>query len=202
MADYELDKLTLPNGIKYLLIDQGARDLIEALGSPAHFIGQTTTVLTDGSTTNPIIINDESVTAVNGDIVVYQSQEFIFDGVKWVRLGDFSGLGELAYKNSVIVITTATGTCTGSNVTLATQLIGSMTNAGTLPSIVDSIPSDTSKPQPVKFSVSGTKLSITMGTFNAGTLPTREEATVATGIDTITQPTFTGNAVSGEVTYG
>ena len=41
-----------------------------------------------------------------------------------------------------------------------------------------------------------------MGTFNAGSMPTRTTKEVATGVDTITQPTFTGNAVSGEVTYG
>ena len=200
-----LKKITF-NGVTYYLEDEEARSLIEALGSPAHFRGETITELTNHATTNPIVIvidgEEEEVTAVNGDIVAYLSQEFIFDGHWWIRLGDFSGLGALAYKNSVSVVTTASGTCTGANVTLNTETIGTMANTGTAPSIVDEEPQDTTKPQPVKFSISGTKLTITMGTFNAGSMPTRTTKEVATGVETITQPTFTGNAVSGEVTYG
>lgn len=195
-----LKKITF-NGLTYILEDEEARRLIEALGSPAHFIGQTTTPLTDGATTNPIVINGEDVTAKNGDIVVYQSQEFIFDGSKWVRLGDFSGLGALAYKNAVAVTTKATGQISGTDVTLQKTSVGSMTSTGIAPSIRDEQPQDRTKPQPVKFEVNGTKLIISMGTFNAGQMPTKTDVTVATDVDTITQPTFTGDNVSGTVTY-
>lgn len=195
-----LKKITF-NGLTYTLEDEEARRLIEAIGSPAHFIGQTTTALTDGATTNPIEIDGEEVTAKNGDIVVYQSQEFIFDGSRWVRLGDFSGLGALAYKNAVAVTTKATGQISGGDVTLQKTSIGSMSSVGIEPSIVDEQPQDRTKPQPVKFEVSGTKLIISMGTFNAGQMPTKTDVTVATDVDTVTQPTFTGNNVSGTVTY-
>lgn len=195
-----LKKITF-NGLTYTLEDEEARRLIEAIGSPAHFIGQTTTALTDGVTTNPIEIDGEEVTAKNGDIVVYQSQEFIFDGSKWVRLGDFSGLGVLAYKNAVAVTTKATGQISGGDVTLQKTSIGSMSSVGIEPSIVDEQPQDRTKPQPVKFEVSGTKLIISMGTFNAGQMPTKTDVTVATDVDTVIQPTFTGNNVSGTVTY-
>ena len=65
---------------------------------------RTTTALTDGSTTNPITVDEEQVTAVSGDFAIYNTQEFIFDGTQWNLLGDRVGLGDLAYKSS------ATGT--------------------------------------------------------------------------------------------
>ena len=72
-------------------------------GSSAN-IYRTTTALTDGSTTNPITVDGNDVTAVSGDFAIYNTQEFIFDGTQWNLLGDRVGLGDLAYKNS------ATGT--------------------------------------------------------------------------------------------
>jgi hypothetical protein len=56
-------------------------------GGGTHYRGTTTTALTDGSTTNPITIDGESYTAVFGDIVVYSSSEFIFDGTQWSEFG-------------------------------------------------------------------------------------------------------------------
>ena len=63
-------------------------------------IYRTTTALTDGSTTNPITVDEEQVTAVSGDFAIYNTQEFIFDGNQWNLLGDRVGLGDLAYKSS------------------------------------------------------------------------------------------------------
>lgn len=79
-------------------------------------IYRTTTALTDGSTTNPITVDEEQVTAVSGDFAIYNTQEFIFDRTQWNLLGDRVGLGDLAYKSS------ATGTA--------------LTTAGTLPSLI------------------------------------------------------------------
>ena len=56
-------------------------------GDSTHFIGITTTAITDGATTNPITVNGESYTAVFGDIVIYNSSEFIFDGTTWSAFG-------------------------------------------------------------------------------------------------------------------
>lgn len=101
-------------------------------GGGSSFIGKTTTVLTDGSTTNPIVVNGKSVTAKNGDIALYGKQEFIFDGTEWNAFGDTSGLGDLAYKD------TATGTAITTAGTLPTLVYDSTNerfifNAGTLP---------------------------------------------------------------------
>ena len=100
----EISKITLPTGSTYDLKDAAARASISAITSAISggisFIGETTTTLTDGATTTPITINDESVGAIAGRLVVYASKEFLFDGTKWIELGDVTGLGSLAYKNS------------------------------------------------------------------------------------------------------
>lgn len=68
-------------------------------GSSAN-IYRTTTALTDGSTTNPITVDGNDVTAVSGDFAVYNTQEFLFDGTQWNLLGDRVGLGTMAYQNT------------------------------------------------------------------------------------------------------
>ena len=89
----------------------------------------TTTQLTDGATTNPITVNDEPVTV---DIAVYNHKEFIWDGSSWDELGDLSGLGDLAFKD------TASGTVTITNGTLPSLIYDSANerlifDAGSLP---------------------------------------------------------------------
>lgn len=107
-----LDSIQLPGSdTKYWMKDTEAREKIEALVNVTHFLGVTTTELTDGASTNPITINEQEVTAVSGDIAIYKkdiglqeplSLEFIFDGTYWQLLGGQSieGAGDLAYKNS------------------------------------------------------------------------------------------------------
>lgn len=56
-------------------------------GDNTHYKGTTTTPLENGSTTNPIVIDGESYTAVFGDVVVYGYTEFIFDGTQWSEFG-------------------------------------------------------------------------------------------------------------------
>jgi hypothetical protein len=68
------------------------KDLIATLQNAVNLKGETTTPLTDNATTNPIMIDGESYTAVMNDAVIYQSGEFIFDGTKWHELGDLSNL--------------------------------------------------------------------------------------------------------------
>lgn len=95
-------------------------------------IYRTTTALTDGATTNPITVDGESVTVKSGDFAVYNTQEFIWDGIQWDLLGDRVGLGDLAYKSS------ATGTAVTTVGTLPSLTYDSTTesftfSAGTLP---------------------------------------------------------------------
>ena len=53
-----------------------AKKLIGELGDVTEWLGVTTTPLEDGSTTNPITIDGETVTAESGDFVQYGSSIF------------------------------------------------------------------------------------------------------------------------------
>ena len=54
------------------------------------WLGVTTTELTDGSSTNPVTIDGESVTAYAGDTVTYNNVEFVYNGSVWQEFGEFS----------------------------------------------------------------------------------------------------------------
>ena len=96
-----LSSVKLPSGTVYYFKDTWAREQIEQIISYTGYIGVTTTPLTDGSTTNPIIINGQPVTAASGNITIYGQKEFIFNGSAWQEFGDLSAiidlLGRFAY---------------------------------------------------------------------------------------------------------
>jgi hypothetical protein len=117
MAD--LAKLTLPNGTQVNLKDAWARAQIEHLSGYTKYLGVTTTALTDGSTTNPITINGEPVTAEAGGITLYGNEEFIFDGTHWNLFGDLSALGDLAFKNSAEATYTPAGSVSAPEISVA-----------------------------------------------------------------------------------
>ena len=102
MADNPtISKITLPSGTTYDIKDAKARSDIasieQAIAGGVTFMGETTTPLTDGSTTSTIVINGNNVTAVKGYLVVYSGAEFVYDGTKWIELGDLSALGNMAW---------------------------------------------------------------------------------------------------------
>lgn len=112
MAD--ISKITLPNGSVYNIKDAYARQEIEniqtAISGGVMFMGETTTALSDGATTSTITINGNSVAAVKGYLVVYNSKELVFDGTKWIELGDLSLIGDLGWKDSASTEYTPAGT--------------------------------------------------------------------------------------------
>lgn len=112
MAD--ISKITLPNGSVYNIKDAYARQEIEniqtAISGGVMFMGETTTALTDGETTSTIVINGSNVTAVKGYLVVSDSKEFVYDGTKWIELGDLSLIGDLGWKDTASTEYTPTGT--------------------------------------------------------------------------------------------
>lgn len=186
MAD--ISKITLPSGQSYDLKDAQARsdiaDIQRAISGGIHFRGETTTALTDGATTNPITINGSSYTAVSGDLVLYDEKEFLFDGTKWIEMGDLSLLGTLAYKDSASGSFTPAGSVSAPNIAVATAggttTVNSITAVGTLPAYTATVANET----------------LTM-TWNAGTLPTKGADTVVKTTDaaySASQPTFTGTA--------
>lgn len=58
------------------------------IANAIHFIGETTTALTDGATTAAVTIDGASKTPASGDVVLYGSKEFIWNGSAWKELGD------------------------------------------------------------------------------------------------------------------
>lgn len=132
-----IGSVKLPNGNVYYLKDNWAREKIGDLGNITRYLGITTTPLTDGSTTNPIVINGEDVTARAGDVAIYQtfdgggqlltSTEFIFDGTSWQEFGniDHEDLGAFAYVSSGYTTVTPSGTVSaefsGTSVTLSSS---------------------------------------------------------------------------------
>jgi len=235
-----IKELTLPSGNTYYFKDEEVRvwigdgttsgaekrisdveSAVAALSNATHWLGITTTTLSDGSTTNPVTINGQSVTAVSGDIVQANGgAEYIFNGTAWQELGTSIGtLKAFAYVDTgTVTITPAgtnasssvSGTCSvtpsgtigvgcgtanytpsgsvsGTAVTLTSGNVGSVTDAGSMPT----------------YTVSNEVLTIT-----AGSVPTVSSVSVATGVDTVTDPsfsgtgaelTFTGTASSGTI---
>lgn len=209
-------EVTLPSGNSYYFEDNEVRTwvgdgstsgaekristletTVAALSNATHWLGVTTTSLTDGSTTNPITIGGESVTAKSGDIVQDSNgNEYIFNGTAWQALGSSVGtLKAFAYADTgSVTITPAgtnasssvSGTCSvtpsgsvsGTAVTLTSSNVGSVTDAGSMPT----------------YTVSSGVLTIT-----AGSTPTVSTVSVATGVDTVTDPSFTGSASSGTI---
>ena len=131
MAD--ISKITLPSGTTYNLKDAWARERITDLSGYTKYLGVTTTAISDGSSTNPVVINGEEVTAIKGDIVNYGSGEFIFNGTVWQEFGDLSALGDLAYKDNATGTFTPNGSITAASFTgSSTTMTGTFTPAGTI----------------------------------------------------------------------
>lgn len=174
-----IDQLKLPSGNLYDIQDAGARELIEEIREIASGgmvpLGNTTTALSDGSTTNPITIGGQSVTAKNGNMAFYGDDEFVWSGTEgcWRRFGPAGTFRALAYKDS------ASGNYTPAGAVTQPEFHGTKAtiSAKTTPSGEVSQPTFTGTSKSV--SVSGTPLgdvAISKGTGTANYTP---EGTVA-----------------------
>ena len=111
-----IDGMGIPNGSVYTEIDTGTTYMFDAAnatwyevsiggggggggGGGIKLVGETTTPLTDGATTNPIMINGQSYTAQPNDAVLYDSKEFLYVGTYWREFGDLTGLGTAAFED-------------------------------------------------------------------------------------------------------
>lgn len=175
MADISV--LALPvevNGeiqvVSYDIKDAVARERISELGKALYWVGVTTSALTDGATTNPIIVDGDNVTVQAGAVAQYNGTEFAFDGTAWQVLGE-GNLGSLAYQNNASATYTPAGSVAITKGNDTTANVTPFGTAGSLPS----------------WTVSGET-----ATFGAGTLPTAGSAvTVVTESGTDTAA-FTG----------
>ncbi len=180
MADYVVSQITLLDGKTVEIKDAVAR---AAIIGGTYFLGVTTTALTDGSTTNPITINEQSVTAVNGNQVVYGNKEFVWASAdsKWHEMGDLTGLGDLALKDSASGSYTPEGTVefTGGTVTST----GTYTPAGSVSFTGGTVAS------------TGTYTPAGSVSFTGGTVESTGTYTPAGSVS------FTGGTVSSSGTY-
>lgn len=87
----------VPNSLKVgtKTFDGSSEVIIEAadlgLSNALQFIGETTeTPLSDGSKTSSVKIGSTTHTAAIGDVVLYNSKEFVWQGSEWRELGDGS----------------------------------------------------------------------------------------------------------------
>ena len=178
----EISQITLPSGTTYDLKDTVAR---QAAAGGIQLKGTTTTPLTDEATTNPIIIDGESYTAVNQDAVFYGKQEFVFDGTKWHEFGDMSGLGDLAMKDSASGSFTPTGT-----VSAPTISTGTAGTTGTFATTVDTAAPGATAPSNAitYYSVSNEVLSLYQIGYSTDTAKTGDASYTSSA------PTFTGTA--------
>lgn len=239
-------EVTLPSGNSYYIEDNEVRQWIgtgsssgaeyrissleteiSKLANATHWLGVTTTPLTDGATTNPITIGGSSVTAKIGDIVQANGKtEFIFNGTAWQELGSSVGtLKAFAYADTGEVTVTPKGNNTASSVTGSCSVTpsgsistgtgtanytpaGSVSGSVTAPTISVKTAGTTASVTPFgsagtlpsctlpTYTVSNGVLTITSGSFSAGTLPSAGTAvTVKTGDAAYqaTAPTFSGS---------
>lgn len=132
-----------PNSrVEFYLVQ--VEEYIERLATGAtRPIGETTTPLTDGATTNPIQIDGESYTAQVNDLVFYQNKEFLFTANGWREVGDITNLNAdmIDDTNTTNKFTNATEKQTWNgkqDSTLASWTPGSATTHST-PAVGDSI---------------------------------------------------------------
>lgn len=204
-----ISQVQLPSGNLYLLKDAEARikidDIAQSISSGVHFVGRTTTQISDGDTSNVITINGKSYTAQPGDLVVYEDKEFVWGGDKWLEFGDLGSLGALAFKDSATgsyqpagTITTPTFTGTSATISLSGQLVDPTVKITTVSTgIVKLLTSVTVDSQ---LTLNGTSATINVPITASGTVSITTTAT-NTGFNyqpsgTITQPTFTGTTTS------
>ena len=107
MAD--ISKIKLPSGTTYDIKDAVAR---EQMAGGVHFRGVTSTALADESAAASYVVGSDTLTAANGDLVVYNKKELLFSSSdnKWHELGDNSSFKDLAYKDTASASYTPAGT--------------------------------------------------------------------------------------------
>lgn len=188
MPNSVISQITLPSGATYDLKDAQAREDIETLQSIAaggmHYIGISSTAITDGGTQKPTIDGEQKTLGPNdtGAVCIYGEMEYVWNGSKWQEFGSTGSLKALAFKDSASGNYTPSGNVSAPTVSVkttgSTTSVNSITAVGSLPSWAGT--------------VSGETLTIS---WSAGTLPTKGvDTTVKTGDAEYeaSAPSFTG----------
>lgn len=217
------------NGTVYNIKDTVARQM--ATGG-IILIGETTTALVDLATTPTsltIVGEDDPHTVASNEAVFYGSEEFVWDGTRWHKFGDRTGLGALALKDSASGSYTPAGTVSqptfsgeslnstgkftpeGSvsaptlSVTPETATIYKASSASSGGSVTAGVAAQATMPTlgmsvvDEVLELSWTAGSFTPNTPTAVTLPTFSEQTVATGIASATASQPTFTGSEGDL---
>ena len=204
-----LSIVQLPDGTTRYIKDAEARAAIDTISSYTKFLGVTTTNI-DSETGATIVIDGKDVTAKTGDIVIKGAKEYIFNGTSWAEFGDLDALsdllGDLAYNNTASADYTPAGDVDVTLTSTPVQVIGSVTDNGTLPTYTPTdatVLGSVTNPGtvPTFEATSGTVLT---GVSTAGTLPTYTSTSTAvlTGVSTAgTVPSFSSTSTEVVATY-
>lgn len=85
----------VPNRVIKAYVDSSVAGLTGAM----HFIGEAGVVITNNSSVDPRIGNYDFNKAQPGDVILYDSKEFVWGGNSWILLGDE---GSYAIKGSIV----------------------------------------------------------------------------------------------------
>lgn len=150
-------------------------DKIANLGQALRFLGTTNSDIFDGSTLNPIVINNESVTVRTGDVVLLNNSdyEYIWIGTKWEQLGQEGSFSRKEHTHTVLV----NGT-TGNNSASTTVAKGSVSSSGAGATVVTGSKNSVNVLTGVK--ASGTKSVVTGVNGGSGSLNVFESSSATT----------------------
>lgn len=93
----------------------------DGLTGAMHFIGISSSAITNGGTQNPTINGTVNMTREKGDVVLYQEQEYVWNGSAWQLLGD-EGSYVLKTSQTTTTIGSASEWDAGSAATLGTAI--------------------------------------------------------------------------------
>lgn len=139
---------------------------LDGLTGAMHFIGRSTTAITDGGTQSPTVGGNVRTDLEAGDVVLWEQQEYVWNGITWELLGDE---GSYALKSSTDTITEVSSftantlptlTVTPTDTSKVTVTDGSAASLTTNDVIV---PNVTAAGSATTASVSGGILNITIG---------------------------------------
>lgn len=100
-------------------------DKISVIDKAIIWQGVTTTEITDGSSTNPVVIDGSSYTAKSGDMVTYDSTEFVFNGTVWQEFGAASTIfTETLTAGDTTITITNSQIAIGSTIDIYTDVYG------------------------------------------------------------------------------
>lgn len=110
-------------------------DIRSEMSRVMHFLGTTTTNISDGSTTNEITVNSKLVTVDNGDVVLYGGYEYVWTGSAWEQLGQEGSFSLKTHTHTVSHTPAGTVSTPTITVTPNTSTVNSITAVGSLPSL-------------------------------------------------------------------